>query len=88
MEGLDLKELGNDDIIFMPNIHFGKGCGRNDNKNDKEDSKRYGKSEKDPEEKEVEETQKLTQVNIAKLSEGIKNTRWLYPYFRQNQNMF
>ena len=44
MEGLDLKELGNDDIIFMPNIHFGKGCGRNDNKNDKEDSKRYGKS--------------------------------------------
>ena len=43
-EGLDLKELGNDDIIFMPNIQFGKGRGRYDNKNDKEDSKRYGKS--------------------------------------------
>ena len=60
----------------MPHIDSGKEPGRNGKTNgDTNDSKRYGKSEKYSEEKEVDETQELTQGNIAKLSEGPCTTR-------------
>ena len=74
MEGLDLKDSGNNDIMNMTNIDLGKGPGRTDKTNgDKNDIKTYGKSEKGSEEKSVDETQEQTQENIAKMSEGSKN---------------
>ena len=74
MEGLNLRDVGNDEVMNMPHSDSGKEPGQNGKTNgDNNDSKRYGKSEKYSEEKEVDETQELTQGNIAKLSEGIKN---------------
>ena len=75
MEGLNLKDGGNDEGMNIPHIDLGKEPGQNGKANgDTNDSKIYGKSEeKNSEEKEIDEPQELTQENISKLSEGTKN---------------
>ena len=74
MEGLNIKDSGNNDIMNMTNIDLEKGPGKNDKTNgDTNEIKTYGKSEKGSEEKSVDETQEQTQENIAKMSEGSKN---------------
>ena len=74
MEGLNLKDVGNGEVMNMSHIDLRKEPGQNGETNDDEnDSKGYGKSEKESEEKEVDETHRQKQGNIAKLSAGIKD---------------